>query len=250
MPELRAALRLVLVHGAPDRAASFGPVLRQLRDLDPVAYDRPGYGSRAFDEDRPFDTIETQAEHLLSLVGPGPALVAGHSFGAIVGMAAAIRSAGPIRSLALWEPPITWDDWWPDPRMSGSIEELASTAAEATATVGERFGRRLVGEGWSSLSAPERQRYRAEGRALCADMRAVRAAPFSLTDLATPALVGSGTLSGRPYQAVARRLAAELGAPLLAYPGVRHLAHVDAPAVFANFVRTAWAWATTDAGGG
>jgi pimeloyl-ACP methyl ester carboxylesterase len=42
-PDAPAGPAVVLVHGAMDRAASFGRVMRRLGDLDVVAYDRRGY---------------------------------------------------------------------------------------------------------------------------------------------------------------------------------------------------------------
>ena len=124
------APRVVLVHGAPDRATSFRRVLPFLGDLDVVTYDRRGYGS-AIGNATEAMTIADHAHDLLDVVADGPAVVVGHSFGGHVALAAAIAQPGPIASLGVWEPASPWADWWPDPSYAEGV---------ATNAAGDRHG--------------------------------------------------------------------------------------------------------------
>jgi pimeloyl-ACP methyl ester carboxylesterase len=227
--------RIVLVHGAPDRAASFGDVVELLDDLPVVAYDRLGYGDRPLSDKAPDPDLGDHADDLLAVIGSGPAVVVGHSFGGLVAMVAATRPEAPITALGLWEPPMTWDDWWPDPAMGPAIEAVAEAAD--VDELGERNMRRVLGEeAWAALSPTEQARYRAEGRGLRADMRAVGHTPFEVSEVRGPSTVGLGQRPG-PYPDVARRLAAELGADLVEVPGTAHLVHLTHPPLFARFIR-------------
>ena len=101
----------VLVHGSLDGAASFGRVVRRLQDLHVVTYDRRGYrGSRRM---RPLGVLEDHVEDLVELVGKGPAVVIGHSYGGDVAIGAALAAPGAVVGLGAWEPPLSWLEWWP-----------------------------------------------------------------------------------------------------------------------------------------
>jgi pimeloyl-ACP methyl ester carboxylesterase len=240
-----AARRVVLVHGAPDRSASFAAVLDLLDDLPVVTYDRLGYGTRTLAFGDPDPDLDDHADDLLAVIGAAPAVVVGHSFGGLVAMVAATRPEAPITALGLWEPPMTWDDWWPDPAMGPAIREVAD--ATDIDELGERNMRKVLGEEtWAALSPAERTRFRAEGRGLRADMRAVLRTPFAVAEVRRPSTVGLGQRPG-PYPDVARRLAAELGAGLVEVPGTAHLVHLTHPPIFDRFVRDVVAGAGNDA---
>jgi pimeloyl-ACP methyl ester carboxylesterase len=239
-----AGRRIVLVHGAPDRAASFTGVMTLLDDLPILAYDRLGYGHRSLAPGAADPDLDDHADDLLAIIDGAPSVVVGHSFGGLVAMVAATRPGAPITALGLWEPPMTWDDWWPDPAMGPAIRAVAEAAD--TDELGERHMRRVLGEeAWAALSPAEQERYRAEGRGLRADMRAVEHTPFEVARVGRPSTVGLGQRPG-PYPEVARRLAAELGADLVEASGTAHLVHLTHPARFARFIRDVVAGAPED----
>ncbi|MFN7150490.1 MAG: alpha/beta fold hydrolase, partial [Microthrixaceae bacterium] len=75
---------VVLVHGAMDRAASFGRTMRRLGDHDLVAYDRRGYGESMT------GTAGSIAEHAADLsaivdwLDTSEVVVVGHSLGGTI----------------------------------------------------------------------------------------------------------------------------------------------------------------------
>ena len=84
--------RVVVVHGAMDRAASFGRVGRQPAGPDVVRYDRRGYGESAA---LGTGTLDEHVEDLLGVLDGRPATVFGHSIGGVIALVAAQRGAGP-----------------------------------------------------------------------------------------------------------------------------------------------------------
>src|ERR1700722_4499501 len=131
---------VVLVHGSLDRGASFARTVRRLGDLHVLTYDRRGYHhSRAMPLAR---TLDAHITDLVDLVGEGPAVVVGHSYGGDVALGAAIAAPHAIGAVGAYEPPLPWFDWWPR-RTASSI------ADEDPATFAEGFFRRVVGDaGW------------------------------------------------------------------------------------------------------
>jgi len=83
---------------------------------------------------------------LVAVVGDGPAVVVGHSYGGAVALGAAVQAPEVIGAVGAYEPPMPWTPWWP--RRSAS-----SIADEDPATFAEGFFRRVVGDaGWDRLS--------------------------------------------------------------------------------------------------
>jgi pimeloyl-ACP methyl ester carboxylesterase len=229
---------IVLVHGAPDRARSFTAVVRELGGHGVTTYDRRGYGERAGRPPLPSDDIFEQAEDLIAVIGERPTAVVGHSFGAIVAMAASIKAPRLIAALGLWEPPLVWTSWWPDEQMRVNTEKLVASAD--LSMLGELYTRTAMGEAaWRALPSARRASYRAEGAALHADMRSILSEPYSLASLTAPILVGCGTGESRGYDQVARRLASYLSAELFEVPGAPHMVHREQPATFARFATSA-----------
>ena len=153
---------VVLVHGSLDRGASFARTVRRLGDLHVVTYDRRGYHhSRAMPLAR---SLDEHVADLVALVGDGPAVVVGHSYGGDVALGAALEAPDVIGAVGAYEPPLPWCDWWP--RRSAS-----SIADEDPATFAEGFFRRVVGDaGWDRLSDQARADRRADGPALVAEL--------------------------------------------------------------------------------
>jgi pimeloyl-ACP methyl ester carboxylesterase len=223
---------VVLVHGSLDRGASFARTVRRLADLHVVTYDRRGYHhSRAMPGAR---TLDEHVADLVTLVGDGPAVVVGHSYGGDVALGAAIEAPRVIGAVGAYEPPLPWCEWWPR-RTASSI------ADEDPATFAEGFFRRVVGDaGWDRLTDQARADRQADGPALVAELSDIRrhGAPFDLAQLHVPLVLGRGGAS-IPHHRRAIDALVELvpDAEVIEIPGSAHGAPLSHPDAFADFVR-------------
>ena len=235
--ESEDAPTVVLVHGSMDRAAGFARVARHLRDLHVVRYDRRGY-AHSIGAGEPVG-FPGHVDDLLAIVGDGPAVVAGHSFGGAVALAAATRRPDAVPAVVAFEAPLSWRPWWP-PSSAGSSALSAGGEEEAA----ERFLRRMIGDDrWERLPERTRKERRAEGPALMAEMRSMRSGPaYDPGAVPVPVVVGLGTESVPHLQRAARELAAEVpDAELVEVEGAPHGAHLSHPTAFAGLVRRALA---------
>src|SRR4051812_13848450 len=165
--EDQPGLPVVLVHGSMDRSGSWVRVVRELRDLHTVRYDRRGYGrSRELGG----GAMEEHVADLFDVVAERPSVVAGHSYGAAIALVAAERRPDIVRAVVSYEGPMSWRDWWPDGSAGGrAVEQVQSGVAAADAA--ERFLRRMIGDDkWESLPARTRDERRAEGEALLIEL--------------------------------------------------------------------------------
>lgn len=231
------APRVVLVHGSMDRAAAFRKAARHARELDITLYDRRGYGRSIAGGEA--QSMERLVADLLAVIGDQPTAVVGHSLGALVALAAAERAPGRVTAVGAFEPPMAWRPWWPDGSAGGVARNAA--AAEGPEAAAEQFMRRLVGdERWENLPAGTRRQRRAEGRALLADLTAMRAggAPFDSTAITVPVVAGYGTATNERHQRATRELADEVGrGELVTIEDAPHGAHYSHPEEFAAFIR-------------
>ncbi|MDZ7731727.1 MAG: alpha/beta hydrolase [Acidimicrobiia bacterium] len=155
---VRGAPRVVFVHGAMDRAATFAKTSRLLRDLEAVRYDRRGYGRSP--RSHPAPTFAAQVDELLGVVGDRRSVVVGHSLGGLVALGGAARRPDLVAAVAAWESPLVWADWWP--RDSAGDRALAADRDPGEAA--ERFVRQLIGdERWAKLPPATRDARRLEG---------------------------------------------------------------------------------------
>jgi len=223
---------VVLVHGSLDRGASFARVVRRLGDLRVLTYDRRGYHhSRHL----PIaGTLQDHVADLVALVGRGPAVVIGHSYGGDVALGAALASPSAVVAVGAYEPPLPWEEWWPR-RSASSIRD------EDPATFAEGFFQRVVGDGaWERLTDQARSDRRADGPALVAELADLRraTAPFDVTALQRPFVLGRGGRSvphhRRAIDAL-RELVPE--AEVFEIPGAAHGAPLSHPDAFAAMVR-------------
>jgi pimeloyl-ACP methyl ester carboxylesterase len=223
---------VVLVHGSMDRASSFGHLARRLRDLQVVRYDRRGYG-RSRDAGPPAD-VQGHADDLLEVLGGRRAVVVGHSFGGTVALVAASREPGLVGGLLLYEPALSWLPWWPETSAGGSAVAVADPADAA-----EAFLRRMIGGRWDTLPARTRADRRAEGPALVAELRSLRAGPpCDVAAIDLPAVVLRGDRSPEHLRRGAEVLAAWLPrAELLEVAGAGHGGHLSHPDALAAQVR-------------
>jgi pimeloyl-ACP methyl ester carboxylesterase len=236
-------LVVVLVHGTMDRAASFAKTARRLDDLHVVRYDRRGYGhSLAMG---PARDVAQQVDDLLGVIDGRPSVVAGHSLGGVIALAAAARHPDVVRAVVAYESPRSWLDWWPPGTAGGAAISIAGEAGPEEAA--ERFMRRMVGdERWERMPPSTRQARRAEGPAMVAEIDGTRRppAPYEDGDVTVPVVVGHGTESQAHHQRTAQDLAAALPrAELHVVDGSSHGVHLTHPGEFAALVRRAVALA-------
>lgn len=225
---------LVIVHGALDRAASFGRVARILslgdHPLRVVSYDRRGY-ARSLDAG--IGTLEDHVDDLLRVIGDEPALVFGHSMGGVVALAAAQRRPELVHGVFAYEAPTPWEPWWPPHR--APTQDPADEA--------EAFLRRMVGERvWNRLPAATRAARRAEGPALRADLDALRLGPpYDPQAIRVPVVSCAGTDSADRHRRAAELLAETVpGARSVVVDGAGHGAHLSHPSALAALLLAFW----------
>lgn len=232
-----SGLPVVLVHGSMDRAAAFRKATRHLRELDVTLYDRRGYGRSS--ADRSAGTMDELVDDLLTASPDQPAVVVGHSLGAVIALAAAQQAPERVLAVGAFEAPMAWRPWWPAGSAGGVAREAA--LAEGPAAAAEHFMRRLLGEErWEALPDNTKAQRRREGPALLADLTAMRAGgpPFDAATLRVPVVVGYGTGTSDRHRRACHELAAEAGdAELFEIADAPHGAHYTHPAAFAGFVR-------------
>lgn len=227
--------RVVLVHGTMDRSTSFGRVVRHLTGFEVVRYDRRGYArSLALG---PPTGIDQQVADLLDVVDGRPALVAGHSYGGAIALAAAQRHPELVVGVVAYESPMPWRDWWP--RASAGAEAVSGAADPADAA--ERFMRRMLGEQrWTRLPPSTRGARRAEGRTLVSEMAHMRPPNPPAHDpgqIRVPVVVARGTEGAEHHHRATDVLAEELpDAELVVLDGVGHGVHLTHPHEFAALV--------------
>ncbi|MEA3054795.1 MAG: hypothetical protein QOD30_227 [Actinomycetota bacterium] len=230
---------VVLVHGSMDRSGSWVRVVRELRDLHTVRYDRRGYGRSRHLGGGP---MEQHVADLFEIIDERPCVVAGHSYGAAIALAAAQRRPDLVGAVVSFEGPMPWCDWWPSSSAGGAaVDQVRSGAARADAA--ERFLRRMIGdEKWASLPERTREERRAEGEALLTELASAHddGAPYDTAKVTVPVISARGTTSDAHLQRGADVLAAEL--PDVAHAvieGAGHGAHQSHPAEMAHLIRRA-----------
>ena len=233
----------MLVHGTMDRATSLAKVSRRLSDLEVIRYDRRGYGDSRLGPDgspTPVPTsVDDHVADLLTVLDGRAAVLVGHSMGGTIALATAARHPDLVPAVAAYESPRPWADWWPPASPGGQVVADA-TFDEATAA--ERFMRRMIGdERWERLPASSRATRRAEGAALVADMRSIRAeAAYDDAALVMPVIAARGGGSDDHHARAAAEIAESVpDGELVTIDGARHGAHLTHPDGFAALVRRA-----------
>ncbi|HPU38961.1 MAG TPA: alpha/beta hydrolase [Microthrixaceae bacterium] len=235
-----ATLAVVLVHGAMDRAASFGRVMRRLGDLDVCAYDRRGYAASLDAGSAP--TLDDQAEDLrwvCEWTQAARVVVVGHSFGGTVAMRLAESTPPWLAAIGAFESPAPSLGSY---RSDGADLALAAGETGGPIAAAEAFYRLVVGDAvWDGLREKDRHLRQAEGVQLVAeflDLRRADGAP-NLAAVLLPVVVGVGSDSVPEWKASAHELADTLsGSSLVEIPGAGHGAHLTHADEFARFVRT------------
>ncbi len=234
---------VVCVHGALDRAASFGRLARRFDDLAVVAYDRRGYqGSRDLGVGNLDDHVEDLTHVVAAESTVRPVLVLGHSFGGLVAMTAAARAPGLFDLVVAYESPFPWLVRRPGaPAPANGDPRLEA----------ERFFRRVVSdESWERLSERQRDSRRDDGPALRADLVTLTGPrPFDPAALGVPVVYAYGGAGhAAHYRALAHAL--EDASPRVRsveIPGASHGAHLSSPDQLAAVVVAAWEGACASA---
>lgn len=228
---------VVLIHGTMDRSTSFARVQRALDDVRTIAYDRRGY-ARSF----ALGVASSVADHvadLHDLLAGTKAVVAGHSYGGVVALAAAASHPELVEAVVVYEPPLAWLPAWP----SGSAGEAALTAGGAPEAAAEAFMRRLIGDAaWERLPERTRRERRNEGAAMLSDIRSIRPphSPVDPADVIVPVVAAHGSASSERHRtsvALLRDLVAL--AEIREVDGAAHGGHRSHPGAFAGLVRRA-----------
>lgn len=228
-------LSVVLLHGSMDRSASMARVARALAPLHVVRYDRRGYGRSSTDD--PAD-LDGHVDDLLGVVGDGPSVVFGHSYGGVVALTAAHRRPDLVVGVAAYEAPMPWQPWWP--RATASGVAASHDADDDPGDAAESFLRHMLGdERWEALPERVRLERRSEGPALRAEVTSLRRrdAPYDTAGLSLPVVAMRGTRSSAHLMRAADVLADEVaGATLEVIEGASHGGHLSHPREVADVV--------------
>ena len=234
----------VLLHGTSADSASWalsGPHLA--RELTLLAVDRRGRGLSDLGEPHAVQREVEDVAALVDALDQTPHLI-GHSYGAMVALAAAAQGV-PVRSLVLYEPPLT------GPRHL-DVEELAATCQEAL-DAGDREGvlrtfYTAIGEGPAvdMLRATPNvfQRFLGNAHTIPRELRStVDFADVPAARVTVPTLLLVGSASTEQYHESIATLAAVVpDARTEVLTGQGHLGHALAPEAFAatvlDFLRT------------
>ena len=241
-PEVPSGPSVLLLHGAMDRGDSFARTARRLEGRDVVAVDRRGYGVSA--GPAPIGVAGHAADvcAVLDELG-GEWLLAGHSLGGTVALAAAASGHPGVLAVATFESPAPWLDPDAPARVGGGALDVAG--ADGPAAAAEYFFRMMVGDdAWGRLGADFRSARRAEGPALVAEL-ADLASGRELVDLSAvdvPVAVGLGASRGDLYQQGLLLAAGLRDAEVVELDGAPHGVHLVAPDAFADFLGKVGAW--------
>jgi molybdopterin-guanine dinucleotide biosynthesis protein A/alpha-beta hydrolase superfamily lysophospholipase len=225
---------VVLVHGSMDRATGMAKVARRLQGTARVLrYDRRGY-ARSRPHPGPFG-MDEQVADLVALLEGRPAVLVGHSLGGNIVLAAAERHPELVRAVAVYEPPLSWEPWWPS-TSGGSVAVREARTAEDAA---ELFLRYMLGdERWERLPERTRAERRAEGPALVGELRSLRrGAPWHAARIHAPVVAGVGERARRHHREAVRAIAEQLpDARAVVVPGAGHGAHASHPDEFVELL--------------
>ncbi|MGV9289311.1 alpha/beta fold hydrolase [Streptomyces sp. NPDC003719] len=234
-----AARPVMIVHGSLDRSDAFRRVADHLRDRPVLGYDRRGWGrSRPLGgADVDYQVHVHDLRTALAELDVAP-IVLGHSYGALVAMAAAAADPSRVAGIVAVEPPVRWLPWWPadDP-----WEQAVRSAAEGGP---EQATRAMLAEvlgpaGRLHVARARPSDLAADGTALVSEMTdpAVDVPSFDPATFPTPAVVAAGSRSATHHRVVAQRLAELLPHGRFAeISGAGHASHVSHPRELAQLV--------------
>ncbi len=230
---------VLLVHGAMDRAASFGRTMRRLGHHDVIAYDRRGYaGSIGAGVARDLRAHVEDLCEVAHWAEPENLVVVGHSLGGLLALNAGAGPLDglPLKALGAFEAPMPWLE--SDDEGSGEVT-LAVARREGPAAAAQFFYRAMVGDAvWQRLREADRHDRLAEGPALVGELAAARQADAAVdfAALRAAAHVARGELSSWRLRAAAAAMAEMAGSPIEEVAGAGHGAHLSHPDEFSRWV--------------
>jgi pimeloyl-ACP methyl ester carboxylesterase len=210
-------------------------LLSRRLDLDHrvLRYDRRGY-ARSRPVGGPF-TIDSHVADLATLLDGRRATVFGHSYGGNVALALAERHPELVRSVAVYEVPLSWLPWWP-----GSTGRRGAAVQGTPEDAAEQFMRRMVGDDqWERLSEATRAVRRSEGSAFVGEIADLGAAPpWDAEHIDVPVVAIYGSLAREHHRDGSHYLAELLSdREAIAIEGARHNGPYTHPDAVAEVIR-------------
>ena len=237
---------VVLVHGTACTRAIWDEVREELGDdFRSIAYDRRAYGESGAPEGFTAAPVAEHGDDLIALLGAldlAPALLCGHSFGAMTCLDVLLREPELVRAAVLVEPPILW---------------LASTGNEATSKLRDKIEKGARAEGpsgavaafLSGVGGPRvfevmgRERWTvgvSNPRAVASDLAVVAGwsvAPRELRAIDTRVILVAGTRTQRAHREPSEVLAGMIPAAELRDCDSGHFVPNEAPDAVADAIR-------------
>jgi pimeloyl-ACP methyl ester carboxylesterase len=237
---------LVLVHGTASTRRNWDEVLEALGDgFRTIAYDRRAYGESGQPEDFRRSTVEEHADDLIALLralDAAPALLCGHSFGAMTSLAVVMREPELVRAAVLLEPPMLWlapSGAQGSSELRAAIEEGAAERGSAGAIAA--FTRVVCGPDALDIVGYERAKTALEHpRGFATDIGAVGDWSVSGSDLRgidTPVILVAGTRTPPPWREPTEVLARTIPGAELREADSGHLLPNEAPGVVVEAIR-------------
>lgn len=229
---------VVLLHGTSSERSGWALSTRHMEHrVSALAVDRRGRGLSGDGQRYAFDREVDDVAAVVATLDDPPHLV-GHSYGAVLALAAAARGV-PVRSLTLYEPPLAAGE---------QLDVLAVAAAcDAAIAAGDPDG--CLSAFYTAIGEAERldamrrvprvhERFLRDAHTIAREVRASLGFSFELAagvDVPVHLLVGSA--SPAMFQDTTTRLADALPqAEVTVIEGQAHLAQAFAPDVFATLV--------------
>ena len=241
---------VLLIPPAGATASTWGSVAEELAHAGRVVtYDRRGYSRSPGQPVRSIPAHTADAAALLEALHTPPAVVAGASVGATIGIDLALRRPDLVRAVIAHESP------WRASRRRPTASSLAALSSMGWlalrgrhADAAESFLRwayayRDGGTAWDALPAEWRHAARDNARAVLADIRiAIGGYPPSrqLAAISTPVVCTYGTRSDQTMADISRSLARAIpAATVRQIEGAGHAVAFDAPAGFVQVIAEA-----------
>lgn len=216
----------MLVHGLLDRGSSFDRAVSHLGGAELITYDRRGCHDST-ELGVPARGLHDHADDLIAILErtsgarTRPSVIVGHSFGGQVAVMAAMRRPDLVRGVGTFETAQAWEDWWPEPHRSRVRDSNPPTRDSSGSSDPVVAARRAVELATSS-----------------SDKASIATAPYDLSGLDLPLVIGWATSSMASAVDGYRELARRLQLRTVEIVGAGHMAHRTHPEEFAGFVRT------------
>ena len=237
---------VVFVHGSASTRTIWDEVLQALGDgFRTIRYDRRAYGESGQPEGYRGTTIAEHGADLIAVLRElhlAPALLCGHSFGAIACLDVVVREPELVRGAVLAEPPMLWLASGGAEAMSELRTEIENGARESgSAGAIAAFVREVCGANAGEIVGEERGRESFRYPiGFAADLGAVGDSSFAPRDLraiATPVVLFAGTRTPRAFSEPSEVLAGMIPGAELREVDSGHLIPNEAPDAVARAIR-------------